>query len=109
MTYVVTFEHWNGTYKTYSVESSNIDLAIIDAKDEAREKYKIEFSDSDILSVIRICLKKENRSVFLHFGFSLSNSFNFSLRDAISSFCLDFFLLIKGFPQQQSDDIHAAG
>ena len=37
MTYVVTFKYWNSTYKTYTVESSNIDLAIIDAKDEARE------------------------------------------------------------------------
>lgn len=54
MTYVVIFEHWNDTYKTYSVESSNIDLAIIDAKDEARKRHKVEFSDSDILSVIRI-------------------------------------------------------
>ena len=42
------FEHWNDTYKTYSVESSNIDLAIIDAKDEVRERHKIKFSDSDI-------------------------------------------------------------
>lgn len=54
MTYIVTFEYWNGTYKTYTVEPSNIDLAIIDAKDEARERHKIKFSDSDILSVIRI-------------------------------------------------------
>ena len=54
MTYVVTFKYWHSTYKTYTVESSNIDLAIIDAKDEARERHKIEFSDSDILSIIRI-------------------------------------------------------
>lgn len=54
MIYVVTFGYWNDTYKTYNVEPSNIDLAIIDVKDEARERHKIKFSDSDILSVIRI-------------------------------------------------------
>ena len=95
------FEHWNGTYKTYTVESSNIVLAIIDAKDEVRKRHKVEFSDSDILSIIRICLKKKTEVYFYtsvfpsnSFNFS-SNSFIFSLRDVISSFCLEIFSFNK--------------
>ena len=55
MTYVVTFEDWDETtrYYVYTVHSSSIDLAILDAIEEAKNKKK-HFTESDILSIIRV-------------------------------------------------------
>ena len=55
MTYVVTFEDWDeqSGYYVYTVHSSSIDLAIFDAIEEAKNRKK-NFTESDILSIIRV-------------------------------------------------------
>lgn len=55
MVYVVTFENYDG-YESYSVSASCIELAIMNAKEMASERYGKDFHyyDSDVLSVIRV-------------------------------------------------------
>ena len=55
MTYVVTFENYNGECECFTVNASYMELAIMEAKDKASEKHGHRcYGDSDVLSVIRI-------------------------------------------------------
>ena len=58
MRYVVTFEHPCGEHESYTVSSSCVEVAIMDAKEKANENHNHTgynfYSDIDILSVIRV-------------------------------------------------------
>ena len=55
MTYVVTFENYNGECECFTVNASYMELAIMEAKEKANEKHGHHcYRDSDVLSVIRI-------------------------------------------------------
>ena len=58
MRYVVTFEHPCGECESYTVNSSCIEIAIMDAKEKANEEHNHSgynfYNDSDVLSVIRV-------------------------------------------------------
>ena len=57
MAYVVTFEHWTGEHECFTVNSSCVEIAIIDAKEKAKEKHKSDsnfYYDCNVVSVIRV-------------------------------------------------------
>lgn len=55
MTYVVTFENYNGECECFTVDAAYMELAIMKAKEKASEKHEHRcYGDSDVLSVIRI-------------------------------------------------------
>ena len=55
MTYVITFDNGDDGYESYTASANYIDLAIMDAKDQASERHGPNYyTESDILSIIRI-------------------------------------------------------
>lgn len=55
MTYVVTFENYNGDCECFVVNASYMELAIAEAKEKAAKKHGYRrYGDSDVLSAIRI-------------------------------------------------------
>lgn len=56
MAYVVTFEKGDGSHESFTVGSYCVELAIMDAKEKADEKYNHSgfYRDSDVFSIIRV-------------------------------------------------------
>lgn len=55
MTYVVTFDNYDGECESFVVNVPYMELAIVTAKEKASEKHGHRcYGDSDVLSVIRI-------------------------------------------------------
>ena len=57
MAYIVTFDHWTGEHECFTVNSSCIEIAIMDAKEKANEKHNSSndfYLDSNVVSVIRV-------------------------------------------------------
>ena len=55
MTYVITFEDGDDGYESYIASGNYVDLAIMDAKDQASERHGPNYyCEANILSIIRI-------------------------------------------------------
>lgn len=58
MTYVVTFDHWTGEHECFTVNAPCAEIAIMDAKKKANEKYCHSgydfYGDDNVVSVIRV-------------------------------------------------------
>lgn len=55
MKYVITFDNYDGECECFTVNAPYMELAIMEAKEKAYEKYGYGcYGDSDILSIIRI-------------------------------------------------------
>ena len=57
MTYVVTFDHWTGEHECFTVNSPCVEIAIMDAKEKAKEKHNSDkdfYYDCNVVSVIRV-------------------------------------------------------